>query len=355
MFSTVSVVVPYLRSQLNDELKGTLMIDEYQFIPGIATMLKLLVDSHDKLRILCSGSSSLDVLQKVDESMAGRVRVIHVYSLSFHEYLRFADESLFKLFTGYDGDFPYESIVPEIVRHFDDFIVYGGLPRVVLQPDHGEKRELLNDIYKTYLLRDVRTFIRNEDSVTFNRMLRLLANQSGNLVNTHELSRSSGLTYRKTEEYLWLLKQCISSYSWEPYLSKRKSVIKMRKVFFTDNGLRNIITGDLSSFDVHPDHGSLFENTIFLELRKSVPGSVPIRFFRTLEGTEIDFIIGDGKEQSAVEVKSAILYSPGRIGKLKRLLQDELIEKGFLISKNLNTHADGIRFVPGILSSKVIY
>ena len=96
-FQKLSTIEQYLRVYLNEDMDGMLMIDEFQFISGISTMLKLLTDKHERLKILCSGSSSLDILRNVEESLAGRVRVIEVLSLSFSEYLLFRDEKLFRL------------------------------------------------------------------------------------------------------------------------------------------------------------------------------------------------------------------------------------------------------------------
>lgn len=71
-----------LKICLNAELNGLLLLDEFQLIQGISTMLKLLTDKFGNLRILCSGSSSLDILQNIEEFLMGRVRVIEVLSLS---------------------------------------------------------------------------------------------------------------------------------------------------------------------------------------------------------------------------------------------------------------------------------
>lgn len=86
-----------MKIYLNAELNGLLLLDEFQFIQGVSTMLKLLTDKFDNLRILCSSSSSLDILQNIEESLAGRVRVIEVFSLSFSEYLLFKDEKLLRI------------------------------------------------------------------------------------------------------------------------------------------------------------------------------------------------------------------------------------------------------------------
>ena len=83
-----------LKICLNAELNGLLLLDEFQFIQGISTMLKLLTDKFGNLRILCSGSSSLYILQNIEESLMGRVRVIEVLSLSldYPSLINFADD-----------------------------------------------------------------------------------------------------------------------------------------------------------------------------------------------------------------------------------------------------------------------
>ena len=95
LFNQLSTIEEYLRVYLNSDFDGLLMIDEFQYIDGVSVILKLLADRHNKLKILCTGSSSLDILQHVEESMAGRVRIIEVLSLSFAEYLTFKNGKLY--------------------------------------------------------------------------------------------------------------------------------------------------------------------------------------------------------------------------------------------------------------------
>ena len=91
-------------------------------------MLKLLTDKYDNLRILCSGSSSLDILQNIEESLAGRVRVIEVLSLSFSEYLLFKDEKLWRLQQELkDGN--DDALVAPLQQVYEEYLIYGGLPR----------------------------------------------------------------------------------------------------------------------------------------------------------------------------------------------------------------------------------
>ena len=197
VFEKFSILNSFLKTRLNMDLSGFLLIDEFQYIPGISTMLKLLADHYPKLKIICTGSSSLDIRQTVEESLAGRIRIIEILSLSFDEYLRFSSPALHNLYFKYNIDTPHEVVDPLIPGKMLEFIIYGGLPRVALEPNPEQKILLLNDMYRTYLMRDVRSYIRHEDSIGFNKLLRLLASQIGNMVNINELSRSSGILYKR--------------------------------------------------------------------------------------------------------------------------------------------------------------
>jgi len=81
LFVSYNTILEYLKVNLNKSLSGYLFIDEFQYINNVSTILKLLTDHNKNLKVIASGSSSLDILQNVKESMAGRVRVIEVYSL----------------------------------------------------------------------------------------------------------------------------------------------------------------------------------------------------------------------------------------------------------------------------------
>ena len=151
LFAKLSTIEQYLTIQLNAELKGLLLIDEFQYIDGVSTIMKLLTDKYPDLKILCSGSSSLDILQQVEESLAGRVRVIEVLSLSFSEFLLFKDKKLNQMQQSIDIQ-SSNALTAPVEAKLNEYLIYGGLPRVVLADSPADKVELLNDIYQTYLL-----------------------------------------------------------------------------------------------------------------------------------------------------------------------------------------------------------
>lgn len=352
-FQQFSTIEQYLKIYLNEELNGLLLLDEFQFIQGISTMLKLLTDKYDDLRILCSGSSSLDILQNIEESLAGRVRVIEVLSLSFSEYLLFKDEKLWKLQQELqDGN--DEALVAPLQQVYEEYLIYGGLPRTALTNNPQEKVELLNDIYQTYLLNDVRHYIANEHFVGFNKLLRLLAVQIGNLVNVNDLSRESGLPYARCEEYIYLLQKMYIIKLVEPFFTNKRKVIgKMNKVYFCDLGLRNIIYNSFNEIGFRTDNGALFENYVLLELWRNRQASDTIYFYRTQNGTEVDYVLNGALRKLAVECKYKRLQNPLSIPSLNNFADEENIELRYIANINLEAEYKGVHLVPGILVDRI--
>jgi len=353
LFEKLSTIEQYLSIHLNSELSGLLMLDEFQFINGISTMLKLLTDKHSDLKILCSGSSSLDILQPVEESLAGRVRVIEVLSLSFAEFLFFKNPGLFKLQQSIDFT-ESNALTAPLDNLLNEYLIYGGFPRVVLAENPTDKIELLNDIYQTYLMRDVRMYIANEHFVGFNKLIRLLSMQIGNLFNINELSKECRLPYKKCEEYMYLLQQMYIIRLIEPFhTNKRKSISKMTKIYFYDLGLRNIIYNSFNEPEYRVDNGSIFENYVLLELWRKRRANGTVQFFRTQSGSEVDFVTTQKSEKNAIECKFKRIEKPVNFPHLSSFSTDEGIEKQFVVNLRINGFHNGIQYVSGIVVDRI--
>lgn len=353
LFTKLSSIEQYLAIQLNAELKGLLLIDEFQYIEGVSTMLKLLTDKYSELKILCSGSSSLDILQQVEESLAGRVRVIEVLSLSFSEFLLFKDKKLNQMQQRIDIQ-SSNALTAPVEAKLNEYLTYGGLPRVVLADSPADKVELLNDIYQTYLLRDVRMYIANEHFVGFNKLLRLLSMQIGNLVNINDLSKECGLSYKKCEEYIYLLQQMYIIRMIEPFYSnKRKSVSKMNKVYFYDIGLRNMIYNSFNEMDFRVDNGAIFENYVLLELWRKRRAAGTVQFFRTQSGTEVDFVAIQEDDVKVVECKYKRIEKAVSVPNMANFAKEEGFQKQFLVNISLCETNKDVAYIPGIFVDRI--
>jgi len=354
LFEKLSLIEPYLRAYLDQELRGLLLLDEFQFIPGVSTMLKLLSDKHPGLQMLCSGSSSLDIYQKVEESLAGRVRTIEVLSLSFAEYVLFADPRLAELYNGLDMEAGSSALTAPIEDLLSEYLVYGGLPRAALAQRPEDRIDILNDIYQTYLLRDVRSFIALKNTIGFNRMLIFLALQIGSLVNVNALSRECELPYKMCEEYLYLLEQMGIIRMLEPYAAnRRKAIVKMKKVYFCDLGLRNLIAKNFTAIDRRTDAGALFENYAMLELWRNKGTGGDLRFYRTSDGAEVDFVLERLSGKAAVECKFRHFEKPINLAAFTHFCEGESIPVRYILNRSLSASNRGIRFLPGFLADRI--
>lgn len=229
-----------------------------------------------------------------------------------------------------------------------------GLPRAALKKNSEHKIAVLNDIYKTYLLHDVRSYIKNEHFIGFNKLLRMLALQIGNLININELSRETGLPYRACQEYIDLLQQMYIIKLIEPHqTNKRAAITKMKKVFFCDTGVRNMVNMDFGEIDFRVDKGAVFENYVFLELLRNLKPGGHITFYRSRDGAEVDFILNQLFAKYAIECKYKKLNKPSHSKALLSFSEKESISNRLIINKNLNTIDRNVRFVQAIFTNKI--
>jgi uncharacterized protein len=343
LFENFSTIEQYLKININDNINGLLIIDEFQFIDNISLQLKLLVDKYKNLKILCSGSSSIDIIQKVEESLAGRIRLISVYSLNFYEYIKFKNEDLYIKINKLSINDNTNILFPELQIFLNEYLTYGGLPKIALASDYNEKKELLNDIYQTYLLKDIRQYIKNVDFMAFNKLLRLLSSQISNLINVNEISNTIQLPYRKCEEFINILEQMFIIHLINPYSTNaRKEITKMKKMFFCDIGLRNVIYNSFNDIEIRVDNGAVFENYVFLQLLKNNKLR-NINYYRTKDNTEIDFIVNKNNEINAYEVKYKYYKKHKKIRALSEFSKNENIS--YVINRNLIENIDNQYYI----------
>ena len=278
--------------------RNFIFIDEVQYLNDPSNFLKYMYDEYrGRIKLLVSGSSAFYIDRKFKDSLAGRKRIFHVKTLSFREYLRFKNETdILK------KDFRSLGLSDQdrLSVHLDEYMTYGGYPRIVLASAH-EKTDLLSEIAYSYIKKDIyEASIRQED--IFYKLFKILSSQTGNLVNFSELAHTLGVSKTAIDNYLYIMQKSFHIALVKPfYRNIRKELTKMPKVYFFDTGLRNFFVSNFKSFVIRDDKGALLENMVFRQLIEKYPVD-EIRFWRTSQGQEIDFI-ADAKE--AIEVKAS--------------------------------------------------
>ena len=266
--------------------KRLLLIDEAQNIPEVGKVLKLIIDNVTGITIIASGSSSFDLINKTGEPLVGRSYTYHLFPVAQCELKEDAVMAL---------------------RHLEERLVYGSYPELWHLENEDEKAVYLKNLVQGYLLKDIFIFreIRNSDKIL--QLLKLIAYQVGNEVSLNEISKQLGMHKTTVEHYLDLLSKVFVIYSLGGYGGNlRKEVVKTRKWYFYDNGIRNAIINDFKPLQNRNDAGVLWEQYFLSERQKynqyhSV--SPEYFFWRTYDQQEIDLIELHGKKIIAFETK----------------------------------------------------
>lgn len=297
----VDEFISYLREQGFDlpALKASnkklfVLIDEIQYLTNPSSFLKLLADHHRYLKIIVSGSSSFEMKSKFKDSLVGRTVNFEIYPLSFQEFL------LFKNIPFSRADHYTEKKINELRNLFIEFSIYGGYPKIVLTPESSVKEKYLQQIIDTYIRKDIRDLAEIKDVIKFNRLLEILAAQSGNLLNISELSNTCSLSRETVERYLFLLEQTYILRLVHPFSKNlRSELTKTPKIFFYDTGLMQMLWLKQLQREII---GTVFETSVFSELIKQ-HAKENILFWRTQDKKEIDFILRLGKNLIPIEAK----------------------------------------------------
>jgi predicted AAA+ superfamily ATPase len=272
-----------------------LFLDEAQHLEEAGLFVKGVVDAKPGFPILVTGSSSFHLLASTRESLAGRARRHVLLPFSLAEVCPPAESPL-------QRRLERDAAWLRLAR-------VGGYPRAWLGED---ATGTLSGLVEAFLLRDASDLLQVERLDAFHTLLRLAAGQIGNLVNLSEWASIAGISVATVSRYLALMEQThllrlVASFSG----GQRKEVTSARKVFFLDNGLRNALLGQVeAAFDLRPDRGALLENLVFTELAKTLPWTKPVRYWRSLSGAEVDFVVELPGGLLAVEVKAAAQSAP---------------------------------------------
>jgi len=279
--------------------KMFLFVDEVQYLNNPSNFLKYFFDEYKgKIKIIASGSSAFYLDKKFKDSLAGRKIIFNLLSLSFKEFLRFKSQN--KLLK---ADFQNLTLSEKekIIPFYQEYLIYGGYPRVVLAPLE-EKEDVLRDIAYSYIKKDIYESNIRQDEI-FYKLFKILANQTGNLINSSELANTLNVSRSAIDNYLYIMQKSFHIILVKPfYKNIRKELTKMPKIYFVDLGLRNLFDNNFRAYQDREDKGQLLENVVLRHLLEKYPRE-QINFWRTIQQKEVDFVING---QIALEVKSQI-------------------------------------------------
>lgn len=314
--------VAFVQSYRRDERAGTLylMIDEFQYAQDGGQKLKLIYDTVKDIKIIITGSSSLEIKAKVGKYMVGRMLNFYLYPFNFREYLRaknkrmeaaYVDKSA-RLLGWLRGDEKADFssgkdiFCEELSSEFERFCIWGGYPAVVLAQAEPERKKLLSDIFNNYMLKDIKTLFELATERGLFLLAQYLSTQIGSTVVYQNLGQVSGLGYRNLKKHISLLEETFICSPLRPFFKNRqKELSKNPKIFFMDMGFRNHLVENTNGLQKRSDAGAVIENACFIRLKELFEGIDKINFWRTKAGAEVDFILHAAGGIIPIEVKYA--------------------------------------------------
>ncbi len=327
--SSQAALLSYIELQVGKD-KAVVFIDEIQRKENVGLFLKGIFDMKTPYKFVVSGSGSLELKARISESMAGRKQLFTINPISFEEFVNFKTNyqyenrlaDFFKLEEG------------KTARWFSEHMMFGGYPRIVLAETADAKQNQMQEIYRSYVDRDIHDLLHLEKTDAFNNLLKIMASQIGSLVNISELASTIQIDEKTIKIYLYYLEQTFLIKKVTPYFrNTRSEVTKAPMYYFVDTGFRNWLLGLFGLPEIPPPlSGHLFENVIFNILRSQTElNPASIHFWRTKDHAEVDFIIEKGLDVIPVETKYTKLFQLKISKSLRSFLAKYKPTKGYII------------------------
>ncbi|MGO4906089.1 ATP-binding protein [Flavobacterium sp. W20_MBD1_R3] len=287
-------------------------IDEVQRIPNIGLKLKIIVDQIKNVQVIVSGSSAFDINHVTQEPLTGRKFEYRLYPISWSEF---------------------ESNVGFIKaqQQLELRLLYGMYPDVI--NNFGNEYEILKNLVSSYLYKDVLSLAGIRKSEVLEKILQALAFQVGSEVSYNEIAQLVGVDKNTVNNYIDLLEKAFVIFRLNSFSKNVRNEIKAnRKIYFYDNGVRNMLIGNFNSLEFRQDKGALWENFLVSERLKQLSYTQSLSkpyFWRTTQQQEIDYIETNADAVSAFEFK----WSSNNKIKLPKSFQEAYQPSFLVISK----------------------
>ena len=277
-----------------DRFKNQVIIDEIQYAPSLFRDLKIIVDQHRNIngKWILTGSQQFLLMRHVSESLAGRIRILNLGTLSARELHR-----------------------TDLLKNKRDLLWKGGFPE--LWAEGLDAQEFFEDYIQTYLERDLKQILNVTNLRDFRRFLSMLAIRVGQLLNYSEISKEVGVAVNTIRAWVNALEISGLIILLPPYYNNLgKRLIKAPKLYFCDNGLVSALLNidSLDTLEKSLHLGSIWENFVLSEyVKEGFAAGKDIFYFRDTNGVEIDFIIEKKGEVFLVEAKHSERPNPAKL------------------------------------------
>lgn len=252
---------------------NTIFVDEAQRIPKIGITLKIIIDQFKDVQVFVSGSSSFDLSNQINEPLTGRKWEYKLLPISWEEF---------------EANHGYLKSEMQLETR----LVYGFYPDVLNNP--GEESEILSNLVSSYLYKDILALANIRKPEVLDKLVQALAFQIGNEVNYNELANITGIDKNTVSRYIDMLEKGFVIFKIGTFSRNLRTEIKTnKKIYFYDNGIRNLIIGNLKPINLRNDIGALWENFLISERYKQniyKQKIVNSYYWRSKQKQEVDFV-----------------------------------------------------------------
>ncbi|MEW6219937.1 MAG: ATP-binding protein [Thermodesulfobacteriota bacterium] len=311
---------------------GNAIIDEAQKEPVVFEKTKYAWDEGSIAFGALLGSSQILLLERIRESLAGRITLFELWPLLMRE-LRLPGEEqapcgpplLDQLLEGVPAgtvlaDLPSVTMGREMLAAWEaeeHLLRWGGMP-ALLPLAAADRWQWLRDYEHTYLERDLGDLARLRDLAPFRKLQRLAALRSASLLNYSELARDAAIGVDSSRRYLEYLRLSYQVVLIQPFHENLTSaLVKTPKLYWLDLGLLRSLSGQLEGLT-----GSLYETMVVGEILKWVRTArkrAELFFYRTRSGLEVDLLVEQPSGILAVEVKGRAVVTATDVRPMQEL------------------------------------
>lgn len=261
-------------------------MDEAQRIDGIGLTMKIITDTFKNVQLFTSGSSSFDLSGKINEPLTGRKWEYQLYPISWEEY------------ENHHGYLYSE-------QNLENRMLYGFYPDVL--NNVGDEINVLRNLVNSYLYKDILSFAAIRKPEVLDKLVQALALQVGSEVNYAELAQMVNVDKNTVNKYIDILQKGYIIFKLSSFSRNLRNEIKTnKKIYFYDNGIRNMVIGNFNPIDLRTDKGALWENFLISERIKQIEYKQSLArtyFWRTKQQQEVDFVEDIGGEIFGFEFK----------------------------------------------------
>lgn len=325
-----------------------LFIDEFHYAQEGGKNLKYIYDTY-KTKVIISGSSVSGLSIHGIKYLVGRIFVFNLHPFSFEEFLNFKEPRLYNDI--YIKRKLTRPIIDKILPYFYEFCTFGGYPRVIIANNKEEKEIILRDIYNTYFLKEIKEVLNLPDDHKLSKLIHAFSLQIGNIINYNELSDLTGFRYKDLLNHINILEKTFICLRSRPFFTnKRTELVKAPKIFFLDNGFRNVVIKNFQLIKNRQDKGSLYENFVASELIKA---GIDVKYWRSKSKAEVDFIIEKNGIIIPTEVKLGLI-KPKITKSFHSFINSYRPKNAYILSERLWHEDKKVKFRPIFYVEKML-